>query len=169
MTGFVNAHTHLYSGLVPLGMPAPEPAPTNFVEILERVWWRLDRALDETSLRASARLYIAEALELGTTVLMDHHESPEFIEGSLDILAEECERLGMRALLCYGATERNDGRDEARRGLAECRRFLETNERGGVRGAVGLHASFTVSALPSRYRARSKRTWSSVWRTSSKA
>ncbi|MBW2731463.1 MAG: amidohydrolase family protein [Deltaproteobacteria bacterium] len=141
----VNAHTHLYSGLAPLGMPAPEPAPENFVQILERVWWRLDRALDADSLRASARFYVAEALLAGTGALVDHHESPNLIEGSLDILADACQELGMRALLCYGATERNGGIDEARRGLAECGRFIKENQRPLVRGVVALHASFTVS------------------------
>ena len=143
--GRVNAHTHLYSGLAPLGMPAPTPPPESFVQILERVWWRLDRALDADSLRAAARLYVAEGLLNGTTGLIDHHESPCFIEGSLDVLADACNDLGMRAVLCYGATERNEGRDEARRGLAECRRLVETNRRPLVRGAVALHASFTVS------------------------
>ena len=143
--GRVNAHTHIYSGLAPLGMPAPEAAPENFLQILQRVWWRLDRALDEASLRASARYYVAQALLAGTTTLVDHHESPNFIEGSLDILADACQELGMRALLCYGATERNGGREEAEQGLEECRRFLRTNDRPLVRGIVGLHASFTVS------------------------
>jgi cytosine/adenosine deaminase-related metal-dependent hydrolase len=143
--GLANAHTHLYSGLAPFGMPAPEPAPANFLEILARVWWRLDRALDERALAASVRLYVAEALLAGTTVLVDHHESPGFVEGSLDVLADACQELGMRALLCYGATERNGGEAEARRGLAECRRFLLANRRPLVRGCVGLHASFTVS------------------------
>jgi cytosine/adenosine deaminase-related metal-dependent hydrolase len=143
--GFVNAHTHLYSGLVPLGMPAPERPPTTFLEILERVWWRLDRALDERSLAAAARYYVVDALAAGTAALVDHHESPRCIEGSLDVLADVCAELGMPALLCYGATERNGGRDEARRGLAECRRFIRANTRPAVRGLVGLHASFTVS------------------------
>lgn len=141
----VNCHTHIYSGLAPLGMPPPAVKPENFVQILERVWWRLDRALDEASLRASARYYVAEALLAGTSTLIDHHESPNCIEGSLDILADVCDELGMRALLCYGATERNGGRDEARRGLAECRRFVTSNRRPAITGAVALHASFTVS------------------------
>lgn len=140
-----NAHTHLYSGLAPLGMPDPERPPKNFVEILELVWWKLDRALDETSLRASARYYVAEAIGAGCRGLIDHHESPNFIEGSLDVIADACEGLGMPAVLCYGATERNGGRDEARRGLNECRRFITDNKRALVRGVVGLHASFTVS------------------------
>ena len=142
---FVNAHTHLYSGLAPFGMPAPADPPRDFVQILERVWWRLDRALDPRALRASARWYVADALAHGTVALVDHHESPNCIEGSLDVLADACQELGMPAVLCYGATERNGGREEARRGLAECRRFIRDNRRPLLRGVVGLHASFTVS------------------------
>ena len=145
MSGAVNAHTHLYSGLAPLGMPTPAEPPKDFVTILEQVWWRLDRALDAASLRASAELYLAEALLAGTSTLIDHHESPNLIEGSLDILADAAQELGLRLAVCYGATERNGGREEARRGLAECRRFVEKNRRPLVRGLVGLHASFTVS------------------------
>ncbi len=140
--GAVCAHTHVYSGLAPYGLKPPEPAPQTFVEILERVWWRLDRAIDAEILRAAARDYVARALLAGTTTLVDHHESPHLIEGSLSILAEACHDLGVRALLCYGATERNFGRAEAQRGLAECRRVAASPL---VRGLVGLHASFTVS------------------------
>jgi cytosine/adenosine deaminase-related metal-dependent hydrolase len=140
--GNVCAHTHLYSGLASYGMPPPVPPPGSFLQILERVWWRLDRALDADILRASARDAIARALLAGTTSLVDHQESPAFIEGSLGVLASACDELGVRALLCYGATERNGGLEEARRGLAECRRIAPTPT---LRGLVGLHASFTVS------------------------
>jgi len=140
--GAVCAHTHMYSGLAPHGMAAPDPPPETFLQILERVWWRLDRALDADILRAAARDYAARALLAGTTTLVDHHESPNLIEGSLAILAEVCEELGIRALLCYGASERNFGREEAKRGLGECRRVAPSPL---LRGLVGLHASFTVS------------------------
>jgi len=140
--GNVCAHTHLYSGLARYGMPAASPAPENFLQILDRVWWRLDRALDADALRASAMDYVARALLAGTTSIVDHHESPNLIEGSLAILADACEQLGIRALLCYGATERNFGHGEAERGLAECRGVPPSRT---VRGLIGLHASFTVS------------------------
>jgi len=140
--GAVCAHTHLYSGLAPYGMPAAEPAPASFIEILEKVWWRLDRALDAGALRASARNYIAKALLSGTTSLIDHHESPHFIRGSLQVLADAAEELGVRALLTFGATERNFGRAEAEAGLVECGNVEETPL---IRRLVGLHASFTVS------------------------
>ncbi len=142
---YVNAHTHLYSGLAPLGMPSPVPPPENFVQNLQRIWWRLDRALDEASLRAGARYYLAHARRAGTVALVDHHESPNVIEGSLDVLADACAEFGMAALLCYAATERNGGPEEARRGLDECRRFIRGNRRPRIAGVVGLHASFTVS------------------------
>ena len=153
-TGFVNAHTHIYSALAPLGMPPPAAPPRNFVEILERVWWRLDRALDEASLVASARLYAAESLLHGTTTLIDHHESPNLIEGSLDLIADACQALGIRAVLTFGATERNGGTDEAALGLGECRRFALANRRPLVRAMIGLHASFTVSDETLRETAR---------------
>lgn len=144
--GAVNAHTHLYSGLASLGMPQPSAPPQNFVQILERVWWRLDRALDRASLRASARLYVAESLLLGTTTLIDHHESPNFIDGSLDVLAEAALELGIRLITCYGATCRNGGDEEGCRGLDECARFIRRyKDHPHIRGMVGLHASFTVS------------------------
>ncbi len=140
--GDVCAHTHLYSGLARYAMPPAQPAPENFLQILERQWWKLDRAVDAESLRAGATDYVARALLAGTTTLVDHHESPNLIEGSLEILAETCQHLGMRALLCYGATERNFGATEAQRGLDECRRVPTSPL---LRGLVGLHASFTVS------------------------
>jgi cytosine/adenosine deaminase-related metal-dependent hydrolase len=135
--GFVCAHHHLYSSLA-RGMPAPPRAPTSFAEILEQIWWRLDAALDLDMLRASARLGAVEALLCGTTGIVDHHESPNAIEGSLDVIAAACAEVGMRAVCAYGVTDRH-GADGARRGLAENERFL----RGGGRGMVGVHAAFT--------------------------
>ncbi len=146
-TGAVCAHTHLYSGLARHGMPPAQPPPQDFLQILQRVWWRLDRALDAPSLRASARDYVARALLAGTTSLVDHHESPALVEGSLAILAAACDELGIRALLCYGATDRNGGPEEGRRGLEECRRVPASPR---LRGMVGLHASFTVSDATAR-------------------
>jgi cytosine/adenosine deaminase-related metal-dependent hydrolase len=135
--GLVCAHHHLYSALA-RGMPSPPRQPTDFSEILEQIWWRLDTALDLEMLRASARLGAVEALLSGTTGIVDHHESPNAIEGSLDVIAEACAEVGVRVLCAYGVTDRH-GPDGARRGLAENERFL----RAGGRGMVGVHAAFT--------------------------
>jgi cytosine/adenosine deaminase-related metal-dependent hydrolase len=137
--GLVCAHTHLYSALA-RGMPAPPRTPRNFSEILELVWWRLDRALDPEMLHWSARLGALEALEAGTTAIVDHHSSPRAIEGSLDVIAEACSEVGVRVVCCYEVTDRN-GADGAKAGLAENERFL----RAGGRGMVGAHACFTLS------------------------
>ncbi len=135
--GLVCGHHHLYSALA-RGMPAPPKTPTSFLEILEQVWWRLDVALDLEMLRWSAMLGALEALECGTTAIVDHHESPSAIEGSLDVIAAACAEVGVRVVACYGVTDRH-GPDGARRGLAENERFL----RAGGRGMVGVHAAFT--------------------------
>ena len=137
--GLVNAHHHLYSALA-RGMPAPPRPPTTFPEILELVWWRLDRALDLDLIRASARLGALEALEAGTTAIVDHHSSPNAIEGSLDVISAACAEVGVRVVCCYEVTDRN-GLDGAKAGLAENERFL----RAGGRGFVGAHACATLS------------------------
>lgn len=149
--GLVCAHHHLYSTLA-RGMPAPPRTPTGFMEILDQVWWRLDAALDLEIIKWSAMLGAAEALMCGTTAIIDHHESPNAIEGSLDVIRDACSAVGVRTNLCYGVTDRWDGgslepsvepatkmTDAARRGLLENERFL----RGGGRGMVGVHAAFT--------------------------
>ena len=71
-------------------MPPPPKVPTGFLEILEQIWWRLDVALDLELIRWSAMLGALEALERGTTAIIDHHESPNAIEGSLDTIADAC-------------------------------------------------------------------------------
>lgn len=137
--GLVCAHHHLYSALA-RGMPAPPKTPTTFREILEQIWWRLDTALDLDMIRWSAMLGALEALEAGTTGIIDHHESPEAIEGSLSVIADACAEVGVRVLPAYGITDRH-GPDGARRGLEENERFIK--ERG--RGLVGIHAAFTCT------------------------
>ena len=141
--GNVCAHTHVYSALA-RGMPFRLEPPENFVEILQRVWWRLDRALDEGSVRASALVGGIEALLAGTTTLVDHHASPSAIDGSLDVIADAFESLGLRSVLCYEVTDR-DGPERAAAGVEESRRFLAREPRPLVRGMVGAHASFTLS------------------------
>ena len=137
--GLVCAHHHLYSALA-RGMPAPPKTPTSFQEILEQVWWRLDTALDLEMIRWSAMLGALEALENGTTAIVDHHESPNAIEGSLDVIAKACAEVGVRVLVAYGITDRH-GAEGAKRGLAENERFIKA----GGPGMVGIHAAFTCS------------------------
>ena len=137
--GLVCAHHHLYSALA-RGMPPPPATPTTFLSVLEQIWWRLDTALDLEMLEWSAKLGALEALEAGCTAIIDHHESPNAIEGSLSVIADACAEVGVRVVASYGITDRH-GADGARRGLEENDRFL----REGGRGMVGVHAAFTCS------------------------
>ncbi len=141
--GNVCAHTHVYSALA-RGMPFSLEGPTNFVEILQRVWWRLDRALDDRSVRASAEVGAMEALLAGTTTLVDHHASPNAIDGSLDVVADAFGRLGLRSVLCYEVSDR-DGPERAGAGVAENIRFARRKNGALARGMIGAHASFTLS------------------------
>jgi cytosine/adenosine deaminase-related metal-dependent hydrolase len=152
--GLVCGHHHLYSALA-RGMPAPPSVPTRFLEILQQVWWRLDAALDHEMLRWSAMLGAVEAAMAGTTAIVDHHESPNAIEGSLSVIADACAAVGVRVITAYGVTDRwnDDGSpyggdwpppattDAARRGLDECVRHI----RDGGRAMVGVHAAFTCA------------------------
>ncbi len=144
--GNVCAHTHLYSALA-RGMPYGLASPRSFVEILQRVWWRLDRALEPVTIRASALAGGMEAVLAGTTTVIDHHASPAAVSGSLDIVASALAGLGVRSVLCYETSDR-DGPRVASEGLAENARFLESTSAGShplARGMVGAHASFTLS------------------------
>ncbi len=123
-------------------MPYHLAPPTNFTEILQRIWWRLDRALDEETIRASALRGGLDALLAGTTTIVDHHASPNAIDGSLDVIADALGELGLRSVLCYEVSDR-DGLERARAGVAENVRFLG-HTRALARGMMGAHASFTM-------------------------
>ena len=147
MPGNICAHTHFY-GVFSRGMGIPGKAPRDFPEILQKLWWPLDMALDEEGVRYSALVMALDAIKNGTTTLFDHHASPSFIEGSLDVIGEVIDDAGLRGVLCYEVTDRN-GKQGARAGIDENVRFLDSglvrnNPRLG--GAFGLHASLTLSA-----------------------
>ena len=141
--GMVCAHTHLYSSLA-RGMNPPKRKPQSFLQVLRRLWWKLDRAMDDESVYYSALAGALESLKCGTTLVFDHHSSPNAIAGSLDIIKEALADAGLRGVLCYEVTDRG-GRKERDAGLEENRRFLAATEGWSrFRGLVGAHASFTL-------------------------
>ena len=148
MPGNICAHTHFY-GAFARGLAIPGAAPKDFPEILDKLWWPLDKALDEESVRLSALVHLVDAVKHGTTTLFDHHASPNFIDGSLDVIAEAVDESGLRAALCYEVTDR-DGKEKAQAGIKENMRFIERVNKekpagGRLAGAFGLHASLTLS------------------------
>ena len=131
-------HHHIYSALA-RGMPAPSKTPHNFIEILEYIWWHLDKSLDTEMIEASALVSALYCAKNGVTFVIDHHASPRAIENSLATIAAAFDRIGISHLLCYEISDR-DGEDVGEKGLQETDSFLSS----GRQGHVGLHASFTV-------------------------
>ncbi len=144
MPGNICAHTHFY-GAFARGMAIPGPAPKDFPQILERLWWPLDQALDEQAVRSSTLVCLVDAIKHGTTTLIDHHASPNALEGSLDVIADAVEEAGLRAALCYEATDRY-GPERAIASIEENVRFLRAAQnRPNVAATFGLHASLTLT------------------------
>lgn len=144
--GWINAHTHIYSALA-CGIALKDEAPRDFRQILERLWWRLDRALDGSTIALSARLGAIGSLRAGVTTLFDHHASQRHAAGSLDRIADEFTAAGPRACLCFEVSDRN-GPQAARAGIAENESFCQRIARAGgdhLRARFGLHASLTLS------------------------
>ncbi len=135
---FACGHHHIYSALG-RGMPAPPKIPQNFTEILEYIWWRVDKALDLEMIEASALASALYCVKNGVSFVIDHHASPFAIEGSLETIAGAFDRVGISHLLCYEISDR-DGEGPREKGLEETRKYLQN----GNQGHVGLHASFTV-------------------------
>ena len=168
MPGLINAHTHLYSALA-RGLMADIAPAANFVEILEHLWWKLDRALTHEHTWYSAAAGALDLVRSGTTTIIDHHASQVSVTDSLANVAEALEEIGIRANLCFEITDRN-GEAKREEGLAESEAFIQelvasaessgsaggsTDDRGAdddcaedsvglLTASVGLHASFTV-------------------------
>ena len=145
MPGIVNAHMHFYSTLVRgLGKAAPS---ANFQEVLDNLWWRLDRKLNLDDVEMSAHIILLDAIRKGTTTLVDHHASPFAVTGSLDRIAGAVKATGLRACLCYEISDR-DGEAIITEGLEENAAFARrcaTEQDPQLRALIGLHAAFTLS------------------------
>ena len=142
LPGFICAHHHFYSTMARGMAPPGEPA-SNFVEILQRLWWKLDKALSEEDITLSTQIPLIECIRNGTTTIIDHHASPSMRDGSLDLIEKAVREAGLRASLCYEVSDRN----EPGAGIAENERFIKKVGKGDgqIAAMMGLHASFTVS------------------------
>jgi len=143
MPALINCHTHLYSTLA-RGIPLPGAPPRNFREILRKLWWRLDRALNEEDVYYSALVGLIDSAKSGVGTLIDHHSSPNACAGSLDRIEQAFREVGLRGALCYETSDRNGAR-QAQEGIRENVRFLERKRKDSLIGAAfGLHAAFTL-------------------------
>lgn len=142
LPGFICTHHHFYSTMA-RGMGIPGEPASNFVEILERLWWKVDRALAEEDITLSAQLPLIDCIRNGTTTVIDHHASPSMRDGSLDLIESAVRQAGIRASLCYEVSDRN----VLGGGVEENRRFIKKTGKGDgqVAAMMGMHASFTLS------------------------
>lgn len=144
MPALINCHTHLYSTLA-RGLVLPGPPPANFPAILKKLWWRLDRALNEEDVYYSALVGLMDSAKCGVGTVIDHHSSPNACAGSLDQIERAFRKIGLRGATCYETSDRN-GPASALEGIEENVRFIQRSRRGGlVSAAFGLHAAFTLS------------------------
>lgn len=147
MPGLICAHTHFY-GVFSRGMAIPGEPPADFVDILKKLWWPLDQSLTQEDIYYSALVCIIDAIRHGTTTVFDHHASPCFINGSLDIIEKAIKETGIRGSLCYEVTDRG-GLEKMRAGIEENVRMIEKlkDQPAGAQTTAmfGLHAGLTLS------------------------
>jgi len=142
--GFINTHMHLYSTFA-RGFGFGGASPYTFKEILELIWWRLDKFLDtEEEIYYSALMPAIEGLKSGTTTIIDHHASFGLIDGSLDIVENALKEVGIRGVLAYETSDRW-GRELSEKSIKENERYLRKEKNKDFFNALfGLHASFTL-------------------------
>ncbi len=138
----INFHDHFYSRLAK-GLPV-KGSMKNFKKILQNLWWKLDLALDDEMIRASAQMAVLESIRNGVTYIFDHHSSPDSAEGSLNTIANVIREFGLRGVLCFETTDRN-GELLAEKGILENIDFIKNSTDNDLKGLLGLHASFTLN------------------------
>ena len=146
MPGLINAHEHIYSAFA-RGLSIKGYAPKNFLEILEGMWWKLDRQLTLENDLLSAYAVFIDCIKNGVTTVFDHHASYCTIPYSLDKIADPAKELGVRACLCYEVSDR-DGQQKMEEAVLENERFIERaaqDDSDMLCGMMGLHAAFTLS------------------------
>lgn len=146
MPGMINSHTHLYSTFA-RGMDLKtEQPPRHFLEILEKLWWRLDNSLKADDIYYSALYAILTGIKQGTTTIIDHHASYGQIKYSLEIIAKAVEESGIRADLAYEISDRNGDlmRDAAIKESEEFITSIAENNSEHLKARLGLHASFSL-------------------------
>ena len=146
MPGFINMHNHIYSAFA-RGISIKGYNPKNFMDILDGMWWTIDRKLTHENNQLSARAVFLDSIKNGVTTTFDHHASYYDIPNSLDDIADAAKEFGVRASLCYEVSDR-DGEKKKMESILENERFIlraQKDDSDMLKGMMGLHASFTLS------------------------
>lgn len=146
MPAFINTHEHIYSAMA-RGISINGYNPKGFLDILDGMWWNIDRHLTLEQTRQSARATYLESIKNGVTTVFDHHASYGAITGSLAVIEDAAREMGVRTCLCYEVSDR-DGKDKAKEAVLENASFIKhalKDESDMIAGMMGMHASFTIS------------------------
>ncbi|HUK28648.1 MAG TPA: amidohydrolase family protein [Candidatus Acidoferrales bacterium] len=146
MPGIICSHSHLY-GMLLRGASLNIAPPSDFTQILQRVWWPMDEAMNLEDAYASALVASVEFAKSGVTTFADTYSGPNSISGSLDHIAKAVEEVGIRGFVAFEATERHSV-EEGTKGVQENIRFAEkmkTKPDAKAKPLLSIHAAFTVS------------------------
>jgi len=146
MPGLINTHNHIYSAFA-RGLSIRGYAPQSFTEILDGLWWKIDRNLLLEDTYQSAMYTYLDCIKNGCTTVFDHHASYGAVTGSLFKIADAAKELGVRTSLCYEVSDR-DGEEKMREAVAENADFIKfalSDKTEMIKGMMGMHASFTLS------------------------
>lgn len=146
MPALINTHEHIYSAMA-RGLSINGYNPDGFLDILDGMWWTIDRHLTIEQTRQSAMTIYLDSIKNGVTTIFDHHASFGEIPDSLSAIEDAAKTLGVRTCLCYEISDR-DGREKAKASVLENERFIRhalNDESGMIAGMMGMHASFTIS------------------------
>ena len=146
MPGLINAHNHIYSAFA-RGLSINGYNPKGFLDILDGMWWTLDRHLKLEQTRYSAIATYIDCIKNGVTTIFDHHASYGEIKDSLFAIGEEAKNYGIRSCLCYEVSDR-DGKEKCMEGILENEAFIKYAQKDDsdmIAGMFGLHAQFTLS------------------------
>ena len=146
MPALVNVHEHIYSAMA-RGLSINGYDPKGFLDILNGMWWTIDRHLTLKQIRLSALATYMDCIKNGVTTVFDHHASFGSVKGSLFTIAEAAKELGVRTCLCYEVSDR-DGEEKAKASVKENADFIRyAGEQQGdmLKAMMGMHAQFTIS------------------------
>lgn len=157
MPAFINTHEHIYSSFA-RGLAIKGYAPNGFLDILDGLWWTVDKNLTLQDTYLSAMATYIDCIRNGVTTIFDHHASFGAVEGSLFEIARAAKETGVRSCLCYEVSDRA-GEEAARAGVLENEAFIRhalADKSGMLAGMMGMHAQFTISDATMEFAAAHK-------------
>ena len=146
MPAFIDTHAHIYSAMA-RGLSIKGYNPKGFLDILDGLWWTVDRHMTLEQTKLSAYATYIDSIKNGVPTVFDHHASFGHITGSLNAIEEAAKDLGVRTCLCYEISDR-DGMEKSRESVMENVNFIKhalADDSDMIAGMMGMHASFTIS------------------------